>query len=75
MIEAGYKDFAGSLESHPRRRFDEVRCEIRGWKCIRGNRILNFWTAGKVPGRDRPPPAFGFNFDPSHFYWQMVDPG
>jgi len=72
MIEAGYRDFADRwnpiLDV-----FDEVG--VRFALEVHPSEIaFDYWTAKQtleaIGGRD----AFGFNFDPSHFVWQQVDP-
>ena len=72
MIEAGYKDFADRwnpiLDV-----FDEVGVKY-ALEVHPSEIAYDFWTAGKVLEAIGHRPAFGFNFDPSHFYWQMFDP-
>ena len=34
----------------------------------------DFWTTKRALDAINHRPAFGFNFDPSHLYWQMMDP-
>jgi sugar phosphate isomerase/epimerase len=34
----------------------------------------DFWTTKRTLAAIDHRPAFGINFDPSHLYWQMVDP-
>jgi sugar phosphate isomerase/epimerase len=72
MIEAGYKDFADRwnpiLDV-----FDEVGVKY-ALEVHPSEIAYDFWTAGKVLDAIKHRPAFGFNFDPSHFYWQMFDP-
>jgi len=72
MIEAGYKDFADRwnpiLDV-----FDEVGVKY-ALEVHPSEIAYDFWTAGKVLDAIGHRPAFGFNFDPSHFYWQMFDP-
>jgi Sugar phosphate isomerases/epimerases len=72
MIEAGYQDFADRwnpiLDV-----FDEVG--VRFALEVHPSEIaFDYWTARRtleaIGGRD----AFGFNFDPSHFVWQQLDP-
>ena len=72
MIEAGYQDFADRwnpiLDV-----FDEVGVKY-ALEVHPSEIAYDFWTAGKVLDAIGHRPAFGFNFDPSHFYWQMFDP-
>jgi sugar phosphate isomerase/epimerase len=72
MIEDGYKDFADRwnpiLDV-----FDQVGVKF-GLEVHPSEIAYDFWTAGKVLDAIGRRPAFGFNFDPSHLYWQMVDP-
>mgnify|MGYP001031033067 CR=1 FL=1 len=72
MIEDGYKDFADRwnpiLDV-----FDEVGVKY-ALEVHPSEIAYDFWTAGKVLESIGRRPAFGFNFDPSHLYWQMVDP-
>lgn len=72
MIEDGYRDFA--------ERWNPILdvCDEVGVKYaleVHPSEIAyDFWTAGRVLEAIGRRPAFGFNFDPSHLYWQMVDP-
>jgi sugar phosphate isomerase/epimerase len=72
MIEAGYTDFADRwnpiLDS-----YDEAGVKF-ALEVHPSEIAYDFWTAGKVLEAVGRRPAFGFNFDPSHLYWQMVDP-
>jgi len=72
MIEDGYKDFADRwnpiLDV-----FDEVGVKY-ALEVHPSEIAYDFWTAGRVLEAISRRPAFGFNFDPSHLYWQMVDP-
>ena len=72
MIEAGYQDFADRwnpiLDC-----FDEVGVKF-ALEVHPSEIAYDFWTAGKVLEVIGRRPAFGFNFDPSHLYWQLVDP-
>ncbi len=72
MIEAGYQDFADRwnpiLDV-----FDQVG--VRYALEVHPSEIAyDFWTARRVLDAVGNRPAFGFNFDPSHLYWQMMDP-
>ncbi len=72
MIDAGYKDFAD--------RWNPILDEFDKYGVkfaleVHPSEIAyDFWTAGKVLDAIGNRPAFGFNFDPSHLYWQMTDP-
>jgi sugar phosphate isomerase/epimerase len=72
MIEAGYQDFADRwnpiLDV-----YDEVGVKF-ALEVHPSEIAYDFWTAGKVLEAIGRRPGFGFNFDPSHLYWQMVDP-
>jgi sugar phosphate isomerase/epimerase len=72
MIEAGYRDFADRwnpiLDV-----FDKVGVKY-ALEVHPSEIAYDFWTAGRVLEAINHRPAFGFNFDPSHLYWQMVDP-
>jgi sugar phosphate isomerase/epimerase len=72
MIEDGYKDFADRwnpiLDV-----FDEVG--VRYALEVHPSEIAyDFWTTQRTLEAIKRRPAFGINFDPSHLYWQMVDP-
>ena len=72
MIEAGYQDLADRwnpiLDV-----FDEVG--VRYALEVHPSEIAyDFWTAQRTLEALNHREAFGFNFDPSHLYWQMVDP-
>ncbi len=72
MIEAGYQDFAARW-----RPILDVFREV-GVKYaleVHPSEIAyDFWTTRKTLEAIDNHPAFGINFDPSHLYWQMVDP-
>lgn len=72
MIEAGYQDFADRwnpiLDV-----FDAVEVKF-GLEVHPSEIAYDFWTAGRALEAIGHRPAFGFNFDPSHLYWQMMDP-
>ncbi len=72
MIEAGYKDFADRWNPIIDV-FDEVGIKF-ALEVHPSEIAYDFWTAGKVLEAIGRRPGFGFNFDPSHLYWQMVDP-
>lgn len=72
MIEAGYQDFADRwnpiLDV-----FDEVGVKY-GLEVHPSEIAYDFWTTQRTLEAIDHRPAFGINFDPSHLYWQMVDP-
>jgi sugar phosphate isomerase/epimerase len=72
MIEAGYQDFADRwnpiLDV-----FDAVEVKF-GLEVHPSEIAYDFWTTKRVLEAINQRAAFGINFDPSHLYWQMVDP-
>jgi sugar phosphate isomerase/epimerase len=72
MIDAGYKDFADRwnpiLDV-----FEEVGVKF-ALEVHPGEIAYDFWTTKLALEAIGHRPAFGINFDPSHLYWQMVDP-
>lgn len=72
MIEAGYQDFADRwnpiLDV-----FDEVGVAF-GLEVHPSEIAYDFWTTQRTLEAINHRPAFGINFDPSHLYWQFVDP-
>ncbi len=72
MIEDGYKDFADRWNPI----LDEFdKYGIRYALEVHPSEIaFDFWTAKRALEALNYRPAFGFNFDPSHLYWQMMDP-
>ncbi|MCI0553004.1 MAG: sugar phosphate isomerase/epimerase [Anaerolineae bacterium] len=72
MIDAGYKDFAD--------RWNPILdvFEKEGVKFaleVHPSEIAyDFWTTKRTLEAVNRRPAFGINFDPSHLYWQMIDP-
>ncbi len=72
MIEDGYQDFADRwnpiLDV-----FDEVGVKY-ALEVHPSEIAYDFWTTQKTLEAINHRPAFGINFDPSHLYWQMVDP-
>jgi sugar phosphate isomerase/epimerase len=72
MIENGYKDFADRwnpiLDV-----FDEVGVKF-ALEVHPSEIAYDFWTTQRTLDAIDRRPAFGINFDPSHLYWQMVDP-
>ena len=72
MIEAGYQDFADRwnpiLDV-----FDTVGMKF-GLEVHPSEIAYDFWTTQRALDAIGRRPAFGINFDPSHLYWQMMDP-
>lgn len=72
MIEDGYRDFADRwnpiLDV-----FDQVGMKF-GLEVHPSEIAYDFWTTKRVLEAIDRRPAFGINFDPSHLYWQMMDP-
>jgi sugar phosphate isomerase/epimerase len=72
MVENGYKDFADRwnpiLDV-----FDEVGVKF-ALEVHPSEIAYDFWSTEKTLEAIGRRPAFGINFDPSHLYWQMVDP-
>ena len=72
MIEAGYQDFADRwtpildvfAEAGVKFALEVHPAEI----------AYDFWTTRRTLEAINDHPAFGLNFDPSHLFWQMVDP-
>ena len=72
MIEAGYRDFADRWNPILDE-FDKAGVKY-ALEVHPGEIAYDYWTAKKVLEAINYRPAFGFNFDPSHLHWQMVDP-
>jgi sugar phosphate isomerase/epimerase len=72
MIENGYQDFADRwnpiLDI-----FDEVGVKF-GLEVHPSEIAYDFWTTHRTLEAINRREAFGINYDPSHLYWQMVDP-
>lgn len=72
MIEAGYQEFADRwnpiLDV-----FDEVGVKF-ALEVHPGELAYDFWTTKRTLESLNQRDTFGINFDPSHLYWQMVDP-
>lgn len=72
MIEAGYQEFADRwnpiLDV-----FDEVGVKY-ALEVHPSEIAYDFWTTKRALEAINHREAFGINFDPSHLYWQMVDP-
>jgi sugar phosphate isomerase/epimerase len=72
MIEDGYKEFADRLNPILDE-FDKADVKF-GLEVHQGEIAYDFWTTQRTLDALKRRPAFGINFDPSHLYWQMVDP-
>ena len=72
MIEDGYRDFADRwnpiLDV-----FDEVGVKF-GLEVHPSEIAYDLWTTKKTLGAIDHREAFGINYDPSHLYWQLLDP-
>jgi sugar phosphate isomerase/epimerase len=72
MIEDGFKDFADRwnpiLDV-----FDQVGVKY-GLEVHPTEIAYDFWTTERAFEAVNHRSAFGLNFDPSHLYWQMLDP-
>jgi len=72
MIDAGYKDFADRwnpiLDV-----FDKEGVKF-ALEVHPSEIAYDFWTTKRALEAVNRRPAFGINFDPSHLYWQMIDP-
>lgn len=72
MIEDGYQDFADRwnpiLDV-----FDEVGVKF-GLEVHPSEIAFDFWTTKMALEAVGHREAFGINYDPSHLYWQMLDP-
>jgi sugar phosphate isomerase/epimerase len=72
MIEDGYKEFADRwnpiLDV-----FDQVGVKF-ALEVHPSEIAYDFWTTRRTLDAIGNRPAFGINFDPSHLYWQLVDP-
>jgi len=72
MIEDGYQDFADRwnpiLDV-----YDEVGVKF-ALEVHPGEIAFDFWSSKRALEAIDHREALGFNFDPSHLYWQMVDP-
>ena len=72
VIEAGYQDFADRwnpiLDV-----FDE--CGVRFAHEVHPSEIAyDYWSTVRTLEAIKHRPAFGLNWDPSHFMWQQIDP-
>ena len=72
MIEGGYQEFADRwnpvLDV-----FDQAGVKF-ALEVHPGEIAYDFWTTRRTLDAIGNRPAFGINFDPSHLYWQMLDP-
>jgi sugar phosphate isomerase/epimerase len=72
MIEDGYKEFADRwnpiLDV-----FDEVGVKF-ALEVHPGEIAYDFWSTRRTLDALNNRPAFGINYDPSHLYWQLLDP-
>ena len=72
MVEAGFKDFAD--------RWNPIldvfgKCKVKFALEVHPTEIaFDLHTARRALAAVKNRPEFGFNFDPSHLHWQMVDP-
>ena len=72
MIEEGYKDFATRFNPILDA-FDQVGVKF-ALEVHPSEIAFDFWSTKRALEAVNNRPAFGINFDPSHLYWQMVDP-
>lgn len=72
MIEDGYAEFAARwnpiLDV-----FDEVKVRF-ALEVHPGEIAYDFWSTKRTLEALKHRPAFGINYDPSHLYWQLLDP-
>jgi sugar phosphate isomerase/epimerase len=72
MIESGYQEFADRWNPIIDV-FDEVGVKF-ALEVHPGEIAYDFWTTRRALDAIGNRPGFGINFDPSHLYWQMLDP-
>jgi sugar phosphate isomerase/epimerase len=72
MIEAGYKDFADRMNP-VLDVFDQANVKF-ALEVHPTEIAFDFWSTQRTLEAINQRPAFGINFDPSHLYWQMMDP-
>jgi sugar phosphate isomerase/epimerase len=72
MLEDGYRDFADRWDPILDV-FDEVGVKY-ALEVHPSEIAYDYWTTQRTLQAVGRRPAFGINFDPSHLYWQMVDP-
>ena len=51
-----------------------MRRQVRAWRSIPTEIAFDIYTAERALKAVNHRPEFGFNFDPSHLLWQLVDP-
>ncbi len=72
MIEDGYRDFA--VRWNPILDvFDEAGVKF-ALEVHPGEIAYDYWSTQRTLEAIDRRPAFGINYDPSHLYWQMLDP-
>ncbi len=72
MIEEGYQDFADRWNPILDE-FDEVGVKF-ALEVHPSEIAYDFWTTHRTLEAVSHREAFGINYDPSHLYWQMMDP-
>ncbi len=72
MIEAGYQEFADRWNPIIDV-YDEVGVKF-ALEVHPGEIAYDFWTTRRALEAIGNRPGFGINYDPSHLYWQMLDP-
>lgn len=72
MITSGYQEFADRFNP-VLDVFDEVGVRF-ALEVHPGEIAYDFWSTKATLAALNYRPAFGINFDPSHLYWQMLDP-
>jgi sugar phosphate isomerase/epimerase len=72
MIEDGYRDFAARWK--PIMDVFQAQGVKYALEVHPSEIAYDFWTTKRALEAIDHHPAFGINFDPSHLYWQMVDP-
>ena len=72
MIENGYKEFADRWNPIIDV-FDEVGVKF-ALEVHPGEIAYDFWTTRRTLEAIGNRPGFGINYDPSHLYWQLLDP-
>ena len=72
MITSGYQEFADRFNP-VLDVFDDVGVRF-ALEVHPGEIAYDFWSTKATLAALNHRPAFGINFDPSHLYWQMLDP-
>lgn len=72
MIDDGYADFAARMNP-VLDVFDQVKVKF-ALEVHPSEIAFDFWSTERALQAINHRPAFGINFDPSHLYWQMMDP-